>query len=48
MTRKLEADLNIVQRSGIEIHVDPLTRDLNIIQQLDDEPTTWAGSPPRS
>lgn len=43
MAQKLDADLNIIQRSGIEIEVDPLTKDLNIIQQLDDEPNDVGG-----
>lgn len=43
MAQKLEQDLNIVQRSGIEIQIDPLTRDLNIVQALDDEPNDVGG-----
>lgn len=43
MAQKLERDLNIIQRSGIEIQVDPLTKDLNIIQALDDEPNDVGG-----
>lgn len=43
MAEKLNTDLNIIQRSGIEIQVDPLTRDLNIIQKLDDEPNDVGG-----
>lgn len=43
MTQKLDADLNIIQRSGIEIRIDPITRDMNIIQKLDDEPNDVGG-----
>lgn len=43
MAEQLNADLNIIQRSGIEITVDPLTKDLNIIQKLDDEPNDVGG-----
>ena len=43
MAQKLDADLNIIQRSGIEIQIDPLTKDLNIIQALDDEPNDVGG-----
>lgn len=43
MAEKLNADLNIIQRSGIEITVDPITADLNIIQKLDDEPNDVGG-----
>lgn len=43
MTQKLDADLNVIQRSGIEIQIDPLTKDLDIIQKLDDEPNDVGG-----
>lgn len=43
MAQKLEQDLNIIQRSGIEIQIDPLTKDLDIIQKLDDEPNDVGG-----
>lgn len=43
MQKSLDADLNIIQRSGIEIQVDPITSDLNIIQKLDDEPNDVGG-----
>lgn len=43
MAEKLNADLNIIQRSGIEIAVEPITADLNIIQKLDDEPNDVGG-----
>lgn len=43
MAEKLTKDLNIIQRSGIEITVDPITADLNIIQKLDDEPNDVGG-----
>ena len=43
MAQKLEKDLNIIQKSGIEIQIDPLTKDLNIIQALDDEPNDVGG-----
>lgn len=43
MAQRLEEDLNIIQRSGIEIQVDPLTKDLDIIQKLDDEPNDVGG-----
>lgn len=43
MTQKLDADLNIIQQSDIEIQIDPLTKDLNIIQALDDEPNDVGG-----
>ena len=43
MAKKLDADLNIIQRSGIEIQIDPLSKDLNIIQKLDDEPNDVGG-----
>lgn len=43
MANKLDADLNIIQRSGIEIQIDPLTNDLNIVQKLDDEPNDVGG-----
>lgn len=43
MAQKLDADLNIIQNSDIEIQIDPLTKDLNIIQALDDEPNDVGG-----
>lgn len=43
MTQKLDADLNIIQNSDIEVQIDPLTKDLNIIQALDDEPNDVGG-----
>ena len=43
MAKTLDADLNIIQRSGINIQIDPLTKDLNIIQALDDEPNDVGG-----
>lgn len=43
MSQKFEADLNIISRSGIEVQIDPLTKDLNIIQKLDDEPNDVGG-----
>lgn len=43
MAQKLEQDLNIIQNSGIEIQLDPLTSDLDIIQKLDDEPNDVGG-----
>lgn len=43
MAQKFDADLNIVAKSGIEIQIDPLTKDLNIIQKLDDEPNDVGG-----
>lgn len=43
MAQRLEEDLNIIQRSGIEIQVDSLTKDLDIIQKLDDEPNDVGG-----
>lgn len=43
MAQKLERDLNIIQESGMEIQIDPLTKDLNIIQALDDEPNDVGG-----
>lgn len=43
MTQKLDADLNIIQQSDIEIQIDPLTKDLDIIQALDDEPNDVGG-----
>lgn len=43
MAEKLTKDLDIIQNSGIEITVDPMTSDLNIIQKLDDEPNDVGG-----
>lgn len=43
MAEKLTKDLNIIQRSDIEIAVDPITADLDIIQKLDDEPNDVGG-----
>lgn len=43
MAERLTKDLNIIQRSGIEITVDPITADLDIIQKLDDEPNDVGG-----
>lgn len=43
MAQKLDADLNIIQNSDIEVQIDPLTKDLNIIQKLDDEPNDVGG-----
>lgn len=41
--KTLDADLDILQRSGIEISIDPLTHDMDIIQALDDEPNDVGG-----
>ncbi len=41
--KMLTADLDVVAGSDIEIRVDPLTRDLDIIQKLDDEPNDVGG-----
>lgn len=43
MAQKLERDLNVIQRSGVEIRIDPLSGDLDIIQKLDDEPNDVGG-----
>lgn len=43
MADKLREDLNIIQNSGIEVQIDPMTKDLNIIQKLDDEPNDVGG-----
>lgn len=43
MAQKLDADLNIIQNSDIEVQIDPITADLNIIQKLDDEPNDVGG-----
>ncbi len=43
MAQTLDKDLNIIQKSGVEIQIDPLTKDLSIIQKLDDEPNDVGG-----
>lgn len=43
MSQKFEADLSIVAQSDIQIQIDPLTKDLDIIQKLDDEPNDVGG-----
>ena len=43
MAQTLDKDLNIIQKSGVDIQIDPLTRDLSIIQKLDDEPNDVGG-----
>lgn len=43
MSQKFSADLNIIAKSDIEVQIDPLTKDLNIIQKLDDEPNDVGG-----
>ena len=39
----LDENLDIVARSDISVTIDPLTKDLNIIQKLDDEPNDVGG-----
>ena len=43
MAQTLNKDLNIIQKSGVDIQIDPLTKDLSIIQKLDDEPNDVGG-----
>ena len=43
MAQTLDKDLNIIQKSGVDIQIDPLTKDLSIIQKLDDEPNDVGG-----
>lgn len=43
MAQKLDADLNIIQKSRLTLQIDLLTGDLNIIQGLDDEPNDVGG-----
>lgn len=43
MAETFNKDMNIIAQSDVEIQIDPITKDMNIIQKLDDEPNDVGG-----
>lgn len=43
MAETFNKDMNIIAQSDVEIQIDPVTKDMNIIQKLDDEPNDVGG-----
>lgn len=43
MAELFNKNMNIIAQSDVEIQIDPVTKDMNIIQKLDDEPNDVGG-----